>query len=285
MQPKWLESKKQKWAYRLMVGLIGSVIGGVIGGVILGLILGLRIGLMPGVMTGLKVGLIGSLIGGPIVGLILGLTIGPDSEIKTVETFNVAMSHTAWQKIFKGLQQGLTVGIMGGLMVGGIGGVIGDLIFCLIAGLTVGVISGLIFCPIAGLKADFQIRDRPNQGILAAVVNIPLISLFSYPGTVTMYLLPYYFTGQKIILAESLIAGLAFALIFGFSLGGGIVAVQHFTLRFILTLTGKTPWHYSRFLNYCVERRLLQRIGGRYRFLHRELLDHFATTNEVILVR
>jgi hypothetical protein len=36
------------------------------------------------------------------------------------------------------------------------------------------------------------------------------------------------------------------------------------------------PWRYDRFLNYCYERRLLQKIGGRYRFIHRELLEHFA---------
>ncbi len=36
------------------------------------------------------------------------------------------------------------------------------------------------------------------------------------------------------------------------------------------------PWRYDRFLDYCHERRLLQKIGGRYRFIHRELLEHFA---------
>jgi hypothetical protein len=33
---------------------------------------------------------------------------------------------------------------------------------------------------------------------------------------------------------------------------------------------------YVRFLIYCHDRRLLQQIGGRDRFIHRELLDHFA---------
>jgi len=47
--------------------------------------------------------------------------------------------------------------------------------------------------------------------------------------------------------------------------------------RFILCFhTRVIPWNYAQFLNYCVERRLLQRIGDRYRFIHRELLDHFA---------
>jgi NACHT domain len=36
------------------------------------------------------------------------------------------------------------------------------------------------------------------------------------------------------------------------------------------------PWNFARFLDYCVERRLLLRVGKSYCFLHRELLDHFA---------
>ena len=50
-------------------------------------------------------------------------------------------------------------------------------------------------------------------------------------------------------------------------------------IRLLLCWQGKIPWNYTRFLNYCAERRLLQRIGGRYRFIHRELLDHFGMKN------
>jgi hypothetical protein len=57
---------------------------------------------------------------------------------------------------------------------------------------------------------------------------------------------------------------------------GGIANIQHFSLRIILTTHHKIPWNLARFLTYCHERRLLQQIGGRYRFIHRELLDHFA---------
>jgi len=36
------------------------------------------------------------------------------------------------------------------------------------------------------------------------------------------------------------------------------------------------PWRYVRFLNYATNQLLLQRVGGRYRFLHVLLRDHFA---------
>jgi hypothetical protein len=79
-----------------------------------------------------------------------------------------------------------------------------------------------------------------------------------------------------IALPRFLAPGIFGALLFGFLAGGGRACVQHVCLRFVLWQSGVAPWNLARFLNYCVERRLLQRVGGRYRFLHRELLDHFA---------
>lgn len=58
----------------------------------------------------------------------------------------------------------------------------------------------------------------------------------------------------------------------------GAAVIQHFTLRFILWSRGLIPWRYSRFLDYATERMFLQRIGGRYRFIHDLLRDHFAAS-------
>jgi hypothetical protein len=66
----------------------------------------------------------------------------------------------------------------------------------------------------------------------------------------------------------------------GFTLGRGAEALKHGYLRIILTCHYGIPWNLARFLTYCHERRLLQQIGGRYRFIHRELLDHFAAMEE-----
>ena len=57
----------------------------------------------------------------------------------------------------------------------------------------------------------------------------------------------------------------------------GAACIQHFALRFIVWCRGVTPWNYARFLNYATERMLLQRVGGRYRFIHELLREHFAT--------
>ena len=58
----------------------------------------------------------------------------------------------------------------------------------------------------------------------------------------------------------------------------GAACVQHVVLRFVLWCRGVAPWRYARFLDYATERMLLQRIGGRYRFIHNLLRDHFAAT-------
>ena len=56
----------------------------------------------------------------------------------------------------------------------------------------------------------------------------------------------------------------------------GAACVQHFTLRLVLWWRGVIPWQYARFLDYATERMFLQRIGGRYRFIHELLRDHLA---------
>ncbi len=73
-----------------------------------------------------------------------------------------------------------------------------------------------------------------------------------------------------------IIIGLVGVLFGGFS-GGLLACIQHFTLRFIIAFYGNMPWRYVRFLNYATKQRLLQREGGRYRFIHPLLQKHFTT--------
>lgn len=74
------------------------------------------------------------------------------------------------------------------------------------------------------------------------------------------------------------IIGLILA-IFGGILGGfylKISGLERLILHFMLWLNGDIPWNYSRFLNYCAERLLLQKTGERYSFIHKLLQQHFA---------
>ena len=73
----------------------------------------------------------------------------------------------------------------------------------------------------------------------------------------------------------SLVFGLFLALLIGIPISGTPV-IKHVILRLILYFNGYIPWNYARFLDYCTERLFLQRVGGRYRFIHKLLQDHFA---------
>ena len=172
------------------------------------------------------------------------------------------------------------------------------LIFGLIYGVIVGLICGLIYGLIYGLIVlvleDQELKDqlRPNQGIWNSLRSVFWTTTVSYPlgvGTITITLFTFsVMTGiskshnwmNQLILVffQSLKVGVFVILIVGFFFGGK-ACIQHLFLRFILWKSGTIPWNFARFLNYCVERRLLLRVGGSYRFLHRELLDHFAKSN------
>jgi hypothetical protein len=181
----------------------------------------------------------------------------------------------------------------------------GFIIF-LLWGLLWGLVLGLVRGLISGFKQELKVRISPNQGIWNSIKILLWITVLSYPlGVIFRISLvsPLYFLPLKepdhnwslhviailwqnlewielikFILNEtgSLTIGLLWSLIFGVFYGGGLACVQHFSLRLVLWQSGTIPWNFARFLNYCVERRLLLRVGGRYRFLHRELLDHFA---------
>jgi hypothetical protein len=72
----------------------------------------------------------------------------------------------------------------------------------------------------------------------------------------------------------------------GFGLGGGLVFglvvggaawLQHYLLRFLLYCSGAMPWNLTRFLDYAADRIFLRKVGGGYIFIHRLLMEYFAS--------
>ncbi|NJL48850.1 MAG: hypothetical protein HC929_16990 [Leptolyngbyaceae cyanobacterium SM2_5_2] len=64
-----------------------------------------------------------------------------------------------------------------------------------------------------------------------------------------------------------------FSLIYDSSLS----LAKYLAIRCALHISNSSiPWNYARFLNHCTERLLLQRVGGRYRFIHRLIQERFA---------
>ena len=138
-------------------------------------------------------------------------------------------------------------------------------------------------------------RSHPNQGIWNSLKSCWWTTALSYPlGVVFVFGITELPTtvaqgvteGESIraifntvwqLFPQFMVPGIFGALFFGFVDGGGLACVQHVCLRWVLWQRGIAPRNLAQFLDYCVERRLLQRVGGTYRFLHRELLDHFAS--------
>ncbi|MBE9028941.1 NACHT domain-containing protein [filamentous cyanobacterium LEGE 11480] len=123
--------------------------------------------------------------------------------------------------------------------------------------------SSIFELPLGTSSAD----KKTNQKNLSALARFASVLLSIFLGLVASVVFRFPFNVSMQVIG--LLSVLSLSL-------GGAICIQHLCLRIIMTNRYKLPWNLKQFLDYCVERRLLQRIGGRYRFIHRELLDHFA---------
>ncbi|MDD5320453.1 MAG: TIR domain-containing protein [Methylococcales bacterium] len=312
LQPSWLDRWRQKFAYRaisslifgLIVGLIfvlinglgegltfglisalviglsvrsnSSIKNGIICGLIFGLIFGLKDLLIFGLIGGLKDSLIFGLIVGLITALITGIGIGTLNSIKTVETLS-----WSWKSFFGKSLRPLIISGPIGMIIGLMIGVVKDLLhpglnFAMRSGLIwliVGLTGGIFYWLIGGFIAVFTDKIRedkalPNQGITLTIKNGILVMI-----------IPVLIFGLILGLTGNLKSGLIFALIVGLigGLNRGLGAViKHYALRLALWLSGKTPFRFIPFLDYCAKLILLKKVGGGYIFIHRMLLEYFA---------
>lgn len=145
-------------------------------------------------------------------------------------------------------------------------------LFCLIPAM---VFGGLI----SGIK-DTVVEQTfiPNQAI-KRTANYSLI--FALAGGIIF--LPMTWVMDQFVISEQGYGLGIENMIFWWSRGlligwliFGIIAIQHFILRIILFIRGAIPWNYARFLDWCSNQLLLQRVGRGYIFVHRSLMEHFA---------
>jgi hypothetical protein len=157
-----------------------------------------------------------------------------------------------------------------------------------IGGLSSGGVLGVLLSALSrGLSGpDIDRRIVPNQGIYQSALNIGVFALggglvlgwiwglMNLAGAVlSTGLLPTPMEVLRYWLSNSLFLGL---------LSGFLPAtacIQHVMLRIMLWRSGFAPWNYARFLNHATERLFLQKVGGRYLFIHRLLLEYLADLN------
>ncbi|MBP0026920.1 hypothetical protein [Roseofilum sp. Guam] len=275
MQPSLFATQGERFVYEIIVGLI------------LGLILGLTGGLIGGLIEGLTGGLLWVLIGGLIGGLTFALIWVISKIMGAIECPYIILEDP-----IRFSRQKINNNLISSLMIALISGMIWDvsiLIASLISGVTTYKSMGLIWAPILGLiwaiirgiSSDFVYRSKPNQGILESGKKAVILFPITLPATMLMFVFSYLGTGVSINLTDVLIGGLGMSTFISLYFGGA-ACIQHLLLRVMLWQKGVIPWNYSRFLTYAAELRLLNQVGGRYRFLHDKLREHFVGSEPVL---
>jgi DNA polymerase III delta prime subunit len=285
MQPGWLDTNAQRWLYRIITVLACVLIFGLLGGSL------------------------GVLVSGLVSGLIFGLIFGWGRKIKTVEAWG-----WSWRRALRRL---LTVGLPGGLVIWLISELLGSFLAALAFMLTslldvllvvtilfvfvglvdpfaafyfvedavakAGLTAGLAFGLLAGLFGGLgrrQVEARSmvvNQGIwLSARRTLIAGLIFGLAAGLAAGLV----AGQNVGVDEGLLVGLLGGVVGGLIvllLYGGKAIIQHLTLRAILASSGRLPWKLVPFLNHAADLTILRKVGGGYIFVHRLLMEHFAT--------
>ena len=120
-----------------------------------------------------------------------------------------------------------------------------------------------------GFLLFFRIPHEPNS------INLDKLSLFN---PVSAFYFFIYFLMKINILPDILkpIHPVLILVYIGVIFGGGYEVFKYFTLRIILFKLRYMPWYITRFLDDCTKRLILQRVGNRYRFIHRLVQEHFA---------
>ncbi|MGE0085075.1 MAG: TIR domain-containing protein [Desulfococcaceae bacterium] len=131
-------------------------------------------------------------------------------------------------------------------------------------------------------------KTTPNQGIKLSIRNS--IHIGATIG-ISIAILSYTFSGLGSLgdsyLTLTRIYEIAYSVYFGGIVSiilaicyGGLDSIQHYVLRLILCYNNFIPLNYIKFLDYMTTLCILQKVGGGYKFLHKNLLDIFSNWKE-----
>ena len=272
MQPSWL-SQNCRNVYMPTVFLSC--------GLLLGLPISLSLALLS-LLTGSNVNLLVVLFFGMTFGF-LGSSIRI-SEIRLSERVIWSTRDALMGRQGRGMLRRLFSGLVFGLSLGLVSELFGWRSFGLIEGLLFGLASGLIGGVIIGFyeglsSLSVETRSLPNQGIRRSLHNsVKIMLLVGSLLALLLGLIGWLLGGPGIGLIIGLIVGPSLGL--PIAMKNGLEAsIKHLTLRFLLAKEGCFPWDCVLFLEYTAKLGFIQRIGGRYRFMHDLLHKFFADGN------
>jgi len=299
LQPSWLTTRGQHWAYALGTRLTGLSMMGLILGLFPGLFVWKNASVTPPeLILIIKGGLVVGLVGGLVIGLMRGLYVGLRMseprlrrDIKTVEKLS-------WS--WKDARRRGILGFLAGLLLGSALDLISglnpaekiDIIAWLVSGLLVGLIAALYFGTMGllfgGLRTSvIDTKMTPNEGITLTIRNAVLAGLrYGMSAWLTLGLTLGLTEGLISVIEIGFFARLVSGLLEGawiLPVGllaslfyGGADVIKHYALRLLLVRNGVIPRNYVRFLDEAARLIFLQKVGGGYIFIHRLLLEHFA---------
>jgi hypothetical protein len=210
-------------------------------------------------------------------GLIYGIVVGVICFIAGI-----------FSELNTGDKSSLRCGLVGAPILGVIIGIIYGFFNGLLSGFVIGCVSGVAYAIRGGIRGGLvfgraiEPQFIPNNGIwrsARSAITIAFIGLVI--GGISGYLIGACFFNQS----TSTLIGLASALLFALTgglLNGGDACIRHLVLRLFLYYYKYAPCNYNRFLDYSTDKFILQRVGGRYRFIDKILQDYFSS-NYVIL--
>ncbi len=173
--------------------------------------------------------------------------------------------------IAEGLWWGLIYGIIDAIICGLLWGV-----KWLFLGMADSLVWGLIEGFIWGLLTpEFCHPTVSNQGIRESALNAGIFTGIGGLAWVVLYSGVLLAAGEPLEPLDLLIDGIGNGVFFGIYVGG-LACIQHVVLRLILQQSKAMPWNYAKFLDYATELGFLEREGGRYRFIHQSVQQHFA---------
>ncbi|WP_204138417.1 NACHT domain-containing protein [Halomicronema sp. CCY15110] len=274
MQPTLLSTRKQIILYSLLGGLLFGAIGGMIFGLFVGPFSGIFVTCIVTFMFVVRRG---------------------DDAIAILEEAKPSLSNLVQFVFVRQIGPILLFTVLLGLVIAITARDLEALIFGLGIGLMVGLLTrfaiafpswlmgGLMVGINRFIDADITVRDQPNQHLIATIrYALRVVALF-VPIWLMIKILPRYLAGFSF--GPSGMDGTEIANLFGVGAAlalwaiifdSALVCAQHLALRLVLFKTRDIPWNYARFLNSCCDRHLLQRIGGRYQFIHTLVLERFA---------
>lgn len=234
-------------------------------------------------ITLLHTGLIFGLVGGTFGWLINWVDIR--NRTRSTKLYNYSLRRFARNT----LSGGLLIGLGTNLFIRRFFEMSNDPQIDIILGLGSGLICGLF----AGLnEVDITVYNIPNEGIhrslRSAIVGglvFILIFLCIFALIFGSNILGNELSGTKSndVWVWQAIFGLFIMFLGAFCivlLYGGTTVLQHYTLRLLFYHNRSLPLSLISFLDYCTERIFLRKVGGGYIFVHRMLMEHFASLGE-----